>query len=316
MPYGMPDLRHHKPIYRLLTILLLSVWSCAPEPVETHLLLPVEFANVPRGMIVTQYRTDKIEIHIQGDPRLIETISENPIHYPADLYTDLDIDPAGASESIGPGYYMLPVDKRRIPMDPAITILEISPSYLGVRLEKKVTREFRVEVPFSGELPEGVIALAPTTDPSSVTLSGAESVINEIQVLKTRPVDLTNARESFKKEVPLDIDSPRLVAADSPIIVVSVQIQEAQVETTIEHIPVQIRNSSFAARIEPDVMTIAVKGPYSIIHNKQTLAQIYAFVDLEGMKPGVYARHSFINIPVGLTMTRSDPRVFTVTIEK
>ena len=312
----MPDLRHHKPFYRLLTLLLLSVWSCAPEPVETHLLLPVEFANVPRGMIVTQYRTDKIEIHIQGDPRLIEMISDNPIHYPADLYTDLDIDPAGASESIGPGYYMLPVDKRRIPMDPAITILEISPSYLGVRLEKEVAREFKVEVPFSGELPEGLIAFAPKTDPTTVVLSGAESLINEIQVLKTRPVDLTNARESFKKEVPLDIDSPRLVAADSPIIVVSVQIQEAQVETSIEGIPVQIRNSSFSARIEPEVMTITVKGPYSIVHNKQTLERIYAFVDLEGMKPGVYARHSYINIPVGLTMTRSDPRVFTVTIEK
>ncbi|MGM0394953.1 MAG: CdaR family protein [Thermodesulfobacteriota bacterium] len=316
MPSGMPDLRRHKPFYRLLTILLLSVWSCAPEPVETHLLLPVEFANVPKGMIVTQYRTDKIEIHIQGDPRLIETLSEKPIHYPADLYTDLDIDPAGASESIGPGYYMLPVEKRRIPMDPAIKILEISPSYLGVRLEKVITREFKVEVPFSGDLHEGLIALAPTTDPTSVTLSGAESLINEIQVLKTRPVDLTNARESFRKEMPLDIDSTRLVTADSPIIVVSVQIQEAQVETSIEHIPVQIRNSSFSARIEPDVMTIAIKGPYSIIHNKETLDRIYAFVDLEGMTPGVYARHSYINIPVGLAMTRSDPRVFTVTIEK
>ncbi len=312
----MPDLRRHKLFYRLFTILLLSVWSCAPEPVETHLLLPVEFANVPKGMIVTQYRTDKIEIHIQGDPRLIETLKEKPIYYPADLYTDLDIDPAGASESIGPGYYMLPVEKRRIPVDPAIKILEISPSYLGVRLEKEITREFKVEVPFSGNLPEGVIALAPTTDPTSVILSGAESLINEIQVLKTRPVDLTNARESFKKEMPLDIDSTRLVTADSPIIVVSVQIQEAQVEKSIEHIPVQIRNSPFSARIEPDVMTIAIKGPYSIIHNKETLGQIYAFVDLEGMTPGVYARHSYINIPVGLTMTRSDPRVFTVTIEK
>jgi hypothetical protein len=63
-------------------------------------------------------------------------------------------------------------------------------------------------------------------------------------------------------------------------------------------------------------MTIAIKGPYSIIHDKKTLDQIYAFLNLEGTGPGVYARHTIINIPVGLTMTRSDPRVFTVTIEK
>jgi hypothetical protein len=313
----MPDLGHHKKSFYVLSILLLlSVWSCAPEPLETHLLLPVEFANVPKGMIVTQYRTDKIEIHIQGDPRLIEALTGKPVHYPADLYTDLDIDPAGASESIGPGYYMLPVDKRRIPIDPAITILEISPSYLGVRLENEITREFKIDVPYSGDLPEGLIALSPAPDPASVTLTGAESVIKDIEVLKTRPVDLTQAGESFKKEVPLDLQAPRYVTADTQIIVVSVQIQEKQVETTIENLPIQIRNCPFSARIEPDVMTIAIKGPYSIIHDKNTLDQIYAFLDLEGTGPGVYARHTIINIPVGLTMTRSDPQVFTVTIEK
>lgn len=312
----MPDLLNHKKCHCLVLILLFGFWGCTPEPLETHLLLPVEFANVPRGMIVTQYRTDKIEIHIQGDPRLIEKISEKPIHYPADLYTDLDIDPAGASESIGPGYYMLPVDKRRIPMNPAIKILDISPSYLGVRLEKEISRECKIEVPYSGDPPEGRIALAPSPDPPTVILTGAESVIDEIQVLKTRPVDLTSARESFKKEVPLDLVASQQISTKTPIIVVSVEIQEKQVEKSIENLSIQIRNCPFSARIEPDVMTISVKGPYSIIHNKDTLDRIFAFLDLEGIEPGIYARHTYINIPVGLTMTRSDPRVFTVTIEK
>lgn len=282
----MPDLGSNKKLF-LILLILLSVWSCAPEPLKTHLLLSVEFANVPEGMIVTQYHTDKIEIHIQGDPRLIEAFTEKPVLYPADLYTDLDIDPAGASESIGPGYYMLPVDKRRIPIDPAISILEISPSYLGVRLENEISREFKIEVPYSGDLPEGLIALSPAVDPASVTLVGAESVINDIQAVKTRPVNLTQARESFKKEVPLDLQAPRYVTADTQIIMVSVQIQEKQVETSIENLPIQIRNCSFSARIEPNVMTISVKGPYSFIHNKDTLDRIYAFLDIEGAGPGV-----------------------------
>ena len=316
MPFGMPDLLSHKKRHRLLLVLLLCLWGCTPEPMETHLLLPVAFTNVPKGMIVTHVRADKIEIRIKADPRLIERINDNPIHYPADLYTDLDIDPAGATESIGPGYYMLPVDKRRIPMDPAITILEITPSYLGVRLEKEITREFKIEVPCSGDPPEGLIALVPAPDPSTVTLSGAESVISEIQVVKTRPVDLTRARESFKKEVPLDLEASRHITSDLPIIVVSVPIQEKQVEKSIEHLSIQIRNCPYSARVEPNVMTITVKGPYSIIHTKDTLDRIFVFLDLDGMGPGVYARHTYINIPVGLSMTRSDPRVFTVTIEK
>lgn len=313
----MPDLQNHNAIVSgFFLALFLVFWGCSPDPVETNLLLPVKFSNVPEGMVVTQFRTDKIEIRIKADPRLIEKINEKPIHYPADLYTDLDIDPAGATESIGPGYYVLPVDKRRIPVDPAITIMDITPSYLGVRLETIITRTFKVDVPYSGIPARGYIVLEPSAEPASVTLSGAKSLIDAIETLKTKPVDLTNARETFKKEVPLDLENPHLYTTSAAIIVVTVNIREEQVEKTIENIPVQIRNCSFSARIEPAAITIAVKGPFATIGNKEILDQIFAFIDLDGLSTGVYARKAYINIPVGLTMTRSDPRVFTVKIEQ
>ena len=316
MPSGMPDLKIHTLFLGLALLAAFFLSGCTTEPVETHLLLPVQFSNVPEGMTVTQFRTDKIEIRIKADPRVIEKIKEKHLQYPADLYADLDIDPAGETDSIGPGYYLLPVDKRRIPVDPEITILDISPSYLGVRLENIIIRTFKIEVPYSGTLPRGFLALAPAPEPASVTLAGAESLIEQIQTLKTKPVDIADAREPIKKEVPLDLENPQLYTASSPIIVVSVQIQEEQVEKIIENLEIQIRHCPHTARIEPATITIGVRGPYGTIHNKETLGQIFAFIDLEGLKPGVYARHALINIPVGLTMTRSDPRVFTVKIEK
>jgi hypothetical protein len=315
MPSGMPDLKNHIIFSGIILLLLLFLWGCTPDPVETNLLLPVEFSNVPDGMVVTQFHTDKIEIRIKADPGLIEKINEKHIQYQADLYTDLDIDPAGASDSIGPGYYLLPVDKRRIPVDPEITIMDITPSYLGVRLEKIITRTYKIDVPYSGDPPRGYIILEPAPEPGSVTLSGAASLIDKIQVLKTKPVDLTNARETFKKEVPLDLENPHLFTASAPIIVVTVKIREKQVEKTIETLPIQIRNCPFTAGIEPDAISIRIKGPYETIGSKEILDQIFAFIDLEGLSPGVYVRHVYINIPVGLTMTRSEPQAFTVKIE-
>ncbi len=49
---------------------------------------------------------------------------------------------------------MLPVDKRRIPIDPAISILEISPSYLGVRLENEISRESKLKCPIPATSPK------------------------------------------------------------------------------------------------------------------------------------------------------------------
>lgn len=312
----MPEQKNHISGCTVFLLLFLVFSGCTTEPVETNLLLPVEFSNVPEGMVLTQFRTDKIEIRIKADPELIKKINEKHIQYPADLYTDLDIDPAGASDSIVPGHYVLPVDKKRIPVDPHITILDISPSFLSVHLEKITTRTFKVNVPYTGTPAQGYIILEPSAEPASVILSGPRSLIDDgIQVLKTKPVDLTGAQETFKKEVPLDLENPHLYSASAPIIVVTVQIQEEQVEKIIENLPIQMQNCSFTAGIEPAAITISVKGPFAAMGNRNMLDQIFAFIDLEGLSPGVYARNARINIPVGLVMTQADPRVFTVTIE-
>lgn len=311
----MPELKGHRTLMALLSLFSILIPGCTVEPVETQLLLPVDFANVPYNMVLTHYHTDKIEIRIQADPRLMEQINQENIHYPADLYTDLEFDPAGASDSIGPGHYMLPVDKHRIPMDPAIKILDITPSYLSVRLEKKVAKTFKLTVPYSGEPAKGHIVLEPAPEPASVELIGAESLINAIETLKTKPVDLAKAHETFKKEVPLDLENPDRFSASAPIVVVTVPVQQELVKKSVKNIPIQVWNSSRKVSIEPAALTVELKGPFESMADKAVMDQVFAFVDLKGVKPGVYARHAYINVPVDLIMTQADPQVFTVKIE-
>lgn len=285
------------------------------DPVETDLLLPVDFSNVPEDMVLTHFHTDKIEVRIKGDPRRIEMLNMETILYPADLYTDLEFDPAGDSDSIEPGHYLLPVDRTRLPLDPSVTVLGISPSYLGVRLEKKVTRIFKVTVPYTGAPAKGHLALAPACDPPTVSLTGAQSLMDEIDLLQTKPVDLAGADEDFKKEVPLDLENPLLFSSSQSMFIVTVPIQPRQASRTIDAIPIRLRNSTGTATIEPASISIEIRGPQETLGNKAVTADIHAFMDLKGLGPGVYARHAYINIPVDLVMTNATPRVFTVTIE-
>ncbi|WDP90415.1 MAG: YbbR-like domain-containing protein [Desulfobacter sp.] len=321
MPSGMPDFKHIPARFAaagicfFLFLAVLQVSGCTVEPVETDILLPVDFANVPEGMVITQFHTNKIELRIKGNPGRIEKLNTETILYPADLYTDLEFDPAGASDSIEPGHYLLPVDRTRIPLDPAITILDISPSYLSVRLDKKITRTFKVTVPYSGEPAKGYMALAPAVDPPTVDLTGARTLIDGIKTLKTKPVDLGNAAEAFKKEIPLDLDNPLLFSADRPMFIVTVPIKPRTAVRTIEGIPIELRNRTGRVSIKPDRIDIEIKGPEDTLGAKAVLEQICAFMDLNGLKPGVYARHAYIDIPVDLVMTKASPQVFTVTIK-
>lgn len=290
--------------------------ACTQEPREINLLLPVEYVNVPDDMILTNLYTHNIEIRIKCRPSCIEKLLEENLFYPADIYTDLAFDPAGGTDAIEAGRYVLPVDKNRIPLCRSASIVDITPSYLNISLEKKVTRVFKVTVPLTGETAKGYVALSPECEPATVALTGAQSLINRIEQLTTKPVALNNANEDFKKEVPLDLEQPELFTAAQSIFVVSVQVQPLSGVRTIEEIPIELQNEAGKkVSIEPSTISIDLKGTQENLNSAALIDKIYAFMDLEGLKPGVYARHACIDIPVGLAMTNASPRIFTVKIE-
>jgi len=298
-----------------LVFIIFCFSGCDTEPVETDLLLPVDFSNVPENMVLTNFHTDKIEIRIKADPKLMELIIKKNIRYPVDLYTDLEFDPAGDSDSIESGSYLIPVEEKRIPVNRGIKIVSINPSYLSVQLEKKVSKTFKITVPYSGTPAKGHIALEAATEPASMELIGAANLIQSIKELKTKPIDITNASENFKKKIPLDLENPNITSSSDPIVIVSVPIQQQLVSKTIEDIPIQVWNSTLKVNIEPSKITIRIKGPFETLSNKELTDQIYSFIDLKGLAPGVYARHAYINIPWDLMLTEAIPQVFTIKIE-
>lgn len=299
----------------ILSGILLHFTGCTTDPVETDLLLPVDFSNVPDDMILTHFHTDKIEIKIQADPELMDQINKENIRYTIDLYTDLEFDPAGDSASIEPGAYLIPLEKKRIPLKPAIRLLSINPSYISVQLEKKASKRVKVTVPYTGNPAKGYIALEAATEPVSVEITGAAPLIQSITELKTKPIDISNVSEPFKQKIPLDIEDASIVPASDPIIIVSVPVQQQLVSKTIDHLPIQVRNAVSAVTIEPPQISVKIRGPFETLSNKSVLDEIYSFIDLKGLKPGVYARHAYINVPVDLMMTEAIPQVFTVKIE-
>jgi YbbR domain-containing protein len=311
----MHKLRSRIRISFFFTLLLFCFSSCTSEPVETDLLLPVDFSNVPENMVLTGFHTDKIQIKIRTSPKLIEFINTENFKYTVDLYTDLEYDPAGASNSIEPGEYLIPVEEKRIPMDSSITILSVNPSYLSVQLEKKISKVINITVPYIGKPANGYIALDAATNPTTVELTGAFPLIQSIKELRTKPVDITNANETFKKEVPLDLDDPSIITSTNPVIVVTVPVQQKLISREIKDIPVKIMNAGSLVKMEPEKISIQVKGHFELLNNNDIMAQIYSFIDLKGLEKGIYARHVRINIPVGLIMTNADPQVFTVKIE-
>lgn len=299
----------------LLLYGLLFLTGCTKKPDETDLLLPVEYFSIPENIVLTNAHTSRVEVRIQASEQIMKQIKKKDIRYPADLYADLSFDPAGDFDSIEPGEYLIPVYKKRIPLGPGIKILNVRPSFLSVRLEKKVRKTLIIKVPYTGAPAQGYVALEAQAEPPSMVLTGPASLMDSIIELKTKPVDLSNIHEGFKKKIPLDLDDSSIVSLQDQVVTVTVPVEQQLVAKTIENIPIQVWNSGLQARVEPSAISISLKGPFEKVSNKDVLGRIFSYIDVKGIKPGIYKRQVYINIPVDLIMTDASPQMFTIIIK-
>ncbi len=303
---------------KLLIIIVLSLFffqGCSSKPKETDLLLPVHFLSMPSYLVKTSPFTKNIEIHIKGTARLVKQISADNLSYHVDLYTDLVSDPAGDSGVIEPGLYSIPVIKERIPLLPGVIITNINPSFITIRLQKAVTRLLPITIPYTGKPALGYIALPAKPEPDKISLTGADSIINTIKSVKTKPVDITGSKESFKKEVPVDIDKASGIKILPKIVMVSVPIKEKTIIRTFRHISVETKNNCLETIITPREIQIQVKGYANILKEKTIEKKFKIYMDLNGLKPGIYVRRAIIILPVGLILISARPEIFTVKIK-
>ncbi len=298
----------------LIIIGLVMTMACHSKPEETDLLLPVEFSSIPRNLILTSPSVEKLEVRVRSTPKHIELIKGMDIKYVVDLYSDLASDPAGEKVRIDPRIYFIPVLKKRIFIPSGVEILSVKPSYIRISLEKKMVKSFSVSVPYTGAEAPGYVALSARIEPPAVTLTGPQSIIESIKSLKTKPVDLTNARESFKKKIPVDLKELN-TESDPSIVTVFIPLEKKQMTKVFDDIPVELKNTRGKESVIPSKISLTIKGGHDMLNRREAREKIKVTIDVKGLKPGVYVRNAVIDMPLELIMISARPEIFTVKVE-
>jgi YbbR domain-containing protein len=152
--------------------------------------------------------------------------------------------------------------------------------------------------------------------PDRIVLKGPATMLADIETVKTHPINLEAASESFKKEVPLIL--PEAIAVDPPlrIVVAEVAVRERIVTRVFERIPVSVNGSSAAHQVRPETITLSVSGPEMIVATIESDPAFGVSVDLSGLMPGTHLLKATINLPIQTTLVQVSPEQFSVTIEK
>jgi len=185
---------------------------------------------------------------------------------------------------------------------------------LTVRIANKVKKKLPVIISFSGKPAAGFIVAGATAKPLSVILQGPENILGPMDKVLTKPIDIKGLAEPFKKEVVLNLAEDLEIISPSGIILAEVSIEENIVTKKFNNIQVEGKNSPFMYNIMPPTINIEVKGPVNIIEKLHKDKGIEVYVDLKGLKHGVYVRRAAITLPVKTTLIGVKPELFTVKI--
>lgn len=269
---------------------------------EADVFIPVDTEKIPEGLIITNAPFTGIEVHVRGPKSIIRTLSDLKIQYTIDL------------SAVNIGVNIIPIQQARIPLPNGISILKINPDSITVKVENEIKKKLPVKISLTGKPAKGYMVVGAEAKPMSVTLRGSEDTLGRMDKVLTKPINIKGLSDSFKREVTLDLVENLKLVDSSKIILATVIINEQLTTITFDNIPVQGDGSLYVYRITPPVITIKVKGPVNVIEKLYGNNGVQVYVDLKGLKPGIYNKRATITLPVKTTLIDATPEIFIVKI--
>ena len=162
------------------------------QKIEKAYPVPLELSNVPEGLIVTSEIPSLVDVRIFGPRTALLNLA------PSDLNITVDL------KGLSPGITSFKRLEETFRIPRTLKITRVSPAVVDVRLEKIQQKKVPVRTVFSGVLPEGLKVDKITVRPEQVLVQGAGSELKNVSEVETEPIEVTEVRESFKLEVPLN----------------------------------------------------------------------------------------------------------------
>ncbi|SES15830.1 CdaR family protein [Salipaludibacillus aurantiacus] len=194
--------------------------------------------------------------------------------------------------------------------------LSIVPMTVRVTIQEKQTASFPVDVELvnEGEMEEGYVAGTPEAAPSTVEVTAAQGIIDQVASARAI-VDMSGRATSFEEAVPVTFydqnGNEMELTGDPAAVEVSVPVTSPN-----KSVPLRIgRNGDLPAGMAIDSISInpervTIYGPVDVINN-------ISFIDLPNLEVGDLSGGSSyeLDVPVPDGVERVDPETVTIEVE-
>jgi YbbR domain-containing protein len=272
------------------------------ETKEWEIDVAATFTNLAQDLLVVDAQQQSVRLLVSATPSSFKAAESTRASCRFDL------------SGLGEGNHTIAVQAADISLPKGVSLLAPMSPKLTIRLETMSSKTVDVLAVLEGAVAPGFAVAAARLKPDRIQLTGTTAMLAPIDTVKTRPINLEGASESFKKEVPLNL--PEAIIADPPsrIVVAEIEIRERLITRVLENIPVVAKGTRAGYRIAPQGITLIISGPEAIVSKIESNPTFSVTIDLEGLAPGSHALKAAIKLPVRTTLVQVTPELFSVTI--
>ena len=210
------------------------------------------------GMNIISMSSDSVDVKISGRLTELQQITKQNVTATIDM-----------SDILSPGNYNL--DVKVTQTKSGITVENIEPQSIMVRVDYIETNKRDVEVNMIGQLPEGIEIISAVPSVSSVTIEGPEKTLDAISKA-VATIDVTEISDSCSLHSAIKLlDASGMEITDKEVKISSgsatVDVEIVQLKTVPVQVilngEVDIENSGIHVRVTPE--TVVVKGKKEIL---------------------------------------------------
>ncbi|ACL05950.1 YbbR family protein [Desulfatibacillum aliphaticivorans] len=277
------------------------IFFCFVIPTQAEILVPIDW-DVRGDLMAVDPPVNNLTLIVSCPRSRLSSLMDSGVYYRPD--------PKGFEE----GAVSIPVQLGEGLVPRGVRVESIQPQELSFRVEPKIEKEMYVLVMLAGQPASGYTVTELNVVPERVLLKGPSRILKDKETVPTKPVDITGASEPLSREAALDLEEAVAKLSEVRAVTARVVIEEEKAVRRIT-VPIVGKNPPKAFDISPPVIELVVRGPVQVLDDLPNSGEMAAWIDLSGLKRGVYARRAVIALPLAVTLQDASPEVFTVQIK-
>ena len=154
--------------------------------------IPLEFKNIPADVGIVNSSVKTVSVTVRGHERPMKNLKVSDVR----VYVDL------SKAKKGTDVFYINKDDVKLPY--ALSVMNISPSTVKIKLDETISRTFPVNPVLTGEPRNGYFVSSIKVEPKSVVIKGLKSDVLRLHILKTEPIYIADSTGTISQEVNVD----------------------------------------------------------------------------------------------------------------